>query len=229
MFCKKCGKAIKDNAAFCPFCGEAVRKPTAAQEFKGVNNLTTSFLTENKQEKAHDKHVSVNWKAIDKRSLLLAVSGIVIFVFFAGLITLLSKKPWERHDEDEEIEYSVVGEWTCEDFSEVGACLADLVTEEAGYMAGEFVEELWSETVGAVTFTVTESGKIRIGAHDVSVSVGEITYEFISSDRIILEYTVDIPFLGNSVTISYNADYHVKAHEMTLDCFGAEITLERAE
>lgn len=230
MFCKKCGREIKDNAAFCPYCGTGVLREKTVKEFYTTSDLTTSFLTGKEQGKAQEKQ----GEATGKRNLAIAIGGAAILIFFVVLIVLLSKSPWEEYGEkDEEAEeteeYSVVGEWTCDDFSEVGTCLTNLVSEKEGYLAGEFVASLWDDTIEEVTFTVTESGKIAVGAYGVSVVVGDITYEILSSDRLMLAYTVDIPIVGNSITVAYNADYEVTAQEMTLDCFGAEITLDRVE
>lgn len=41
MFCSKCGKQIKPEAAFCPYCGKTVKKaaPQENQEKKEINSI----------------------------------------------------------------------------------------------------------------------------------------------------------------------------------------------
>ncbi len=44
MFCKKCGKNIKDSAVFCPHCGTQMRKSAGSSGYGGgVGGLTPSF------------------------------------------------------------------------------------------------------------------------------------------------------------------------------------------
>ncbi len=96
-----------------------------------------------------------------------------------------------------------------------------------GGVQGEAVEYVIGNTLGEASVTFSESGQIYISFFDVSVTIGEITYEVISEGRMRLAYEIEIPFLGNSITASYNADYNCSKDSMSLDFFGERVNLKR--
>lgn len=68
MFCKKCGKSVKDSAAFCPYCGGQIRKNEASPGYGGgIGGLAPSFLTEKEKTGSKIKSMLSGWKGADKR------------------------------------------------------------------------------------------------------------------------------------------------------------------
>lgn len=226
MFCKKCGKSIKDNAVFCPYCGGQIKNnKEKLKASEKPNGLTTSFLTEKEKGRSQItqiKYFADGLKKADKRILIGVIGGVVVIAFICILLLLIEKKTEEKSEET----YSVIGEWSSSDLSDLGSIMGEAV---GGGLTGDAVSFLIGNTLGSATVTFTGSGQLYISFYDLSVSIGEITYEIISSNKMRLAYKIEIPLLGNSVTASYNAEYKVKKDMMTLDFFGQKITLDRIE
>ena len=224
MYCKKCGNGIKDNAAFCPHCGGKIKKNEGIlKSNRESNGLATSFLTEKEKERSQKKSFAGGLKKEDKKILIGAICGAVVLVSICFIWLLVGKVTEEKSDKKE---YSIIGEWNSDDLSNFGSIMGEAV---GGGMAGEAVEFLIGNALGEATVTFSETGQLYVSFYDVSISIGELTYEIIGSNRMRLAYEIEIPLLGNSVTASYNADYKIKKDTMTLDFFGQEITLDRVE
>lgn len=219
MFCKKCGKSIKDSAVFCPYCGGQIKKEGISEFGRNSGELANSFLTEKEKGKFQVNFFANGWKRLDKKKLLGIICGCVIFITAFSFWMLLGKD-----SKIEEKEYSVVGEWSCDDLSDLGYILGEAV---GGGIEGEAIEYAIGNALGAATVTFTESGQIYISFYDVSITIGKINYEIISNNRMMLAYEIEIPILGNAVTASYNADYKVNKDTMSLDFFGERISLDR--
>lgn len=224
MFCKKCGKSIKDNVAFCPYCGGQINKNKEILNVsKKSNGLMTSFLTEEEKGGSQTKYFAGGLKEKDKMILIGAICGAVVFVSICIILLLMGK---DTEEKSEEKEYPIIGEWSSDDLSDLGSILGDAV---GGGITGEAVEFLIGNALGEATVTFSESGQLYISFYDVSVTPGEVTYEIIGSNRMRLAWEIVIPVWGESVTASYNTDYKVNKDTMTLDFFGEKITLDRIE
>lgn len=217
MYCKKCGKSIKDNAVFCPHCGGKIKKDEEILKFgRGSSGPTTSFLTEQEKGRANIKHFAGKLQEKDKKKVIGVICGAVVFAAICIVLLAMKKEP----------EYSVVGEWSSEDLSNLGSIMEEAV---GGGIVGEAVCYFIGDALGEATVTFSESGQVYISFYDMSVSIGKLTYDIISSNRMRLAYEIEIPVIGNAVTASYNATFKVKKDTMTLDFFGVEITLDRVE
>ena len=224
MFCKKCGKSIKDNVTFCPYCGGQINKNKEILKVsKKSSGLMTSFLTEEEKGRPQTKYFAGGLKEKDKKILIGVICGAIVFVSICIILLLIGK---DTEEKGEEKEYSIIGEWSSDDLSDFGSIMGYAV---GGGMAGEAVEYLIGDALGEATVTFSASGQLYVSFYDMSITIGEITYEIISSNRMRLAYKIEIPVLGNSVTASYNADYKVNKDTMTLDFFGEKITLDRIE
>lgn len=222
MFCKKCGKSIKDNVTFCPYCGGQINKNKEILKVSEKSNgLMASFLTEEEKGKSQTKYYASGLKKIDKKILFGVICGIIVFVTICIILLLMRKDAGEKREEKE---YTVIGEWSSDDLSDLGSILGDAV---GGGITGGAVESLIGNALGVATVTFSESGQLYISFYDLSVTFGEVTYEIISNNRMRLAFKFEIPVIGNSVTASYNADYKVSKDTMTLDFFGKKITLDR--
>lgn len=222
MFCKKCGKSIKDNAVFCPYCGGQIKKKEVSLK-TGVEpgRITTSFLTEKEQGRTQIRYLVSGWKEEDKKKLIAGIcGGVIVILLICMIILLVGKSAKEKSDEKEA---SVIGEWSSEDLSNLGSIMGEAV----GGMSGEAVAFVIGDALGEATITFSENGNLYISFYDVSVTLGKFTYELISGSRMRLAYEIEIPVLGNAVTLSYNASYKVNKDTMTLDFFGQKITLDR--
>ena len=222
MFCKKCGKSIKDNVCFCPYCGAQTKKKVEKEDKKS-NGLTTSFLTEKEQGRAQVKCFT-NVSEVNKKKLIGLICGVVIFIFLICIIILPIEKGTK--EKGEEKEYSVIGEWGSDDLSDLGSIMGEAV---GGGLAGDILEDVIGNTLGEATVTFSESGRLYLSFYDMSIEVGEFTYEIISNNRMRLAYEIEVPVLGNSVTASCNASYKVNRDTMTLEFFEQEITLYKIE
>lgn len=87
MFCKKCGKEVKDKWSHCPYCG---------------NEIPSDYSTENK-EKREDESISIG--GIFKWIIKTAASGLAILLVL-GIISSLFNEDETRSSSDEQIESS---------------------------------------------------------------------------------------------------------------------------
>lgn len=102
MFCKKCGKQIKDGIAFCPYCGQKITIPSFSSREDGVafkeqkiEELAATDLTWGRQEMS--EQVS---KAGRSKSLLFAVIIGILIIIIAGLVFMLYSKNYQIMEEE---------------------------------------------------------------------------------------------------------------------------------
>lgn len=222
MFCKKCGKSIKDNAVFCSYCGGQIRKnEDPLKTGWKPSGLTSSFLTEKEQGQSKIEHFANRLKEEDKKKLLgIICLGIIVLLFICIIVFVIGKGEKGKNSEKD---YLVTGEWSSQDLSNLGSIMGEAV----GGLKGDAVALAIGDALGEATITFSDAGNLYVSFHNVSVTIGSFTYELISDSRMRLAYEIEIPVLGNTVTLSYNADYKVNKNTMTLDFFGQKITLDR--
>ena len=78
MFCKKCGKEVNENAAFCPYCGTTVSKPqeVASQEVAPKeDNVPVTDTPTNEAVNTDNKPKNKN-----KKTNLYALIGLVLSI-----------------------------------------------------------------------------------------------------------------------------------------------------
>lgn len=229
MFCKSCGAEIQDGAEFCPKCGKrtlgAIASPTG--NIPSGSSFSLPSIGSQGQQPKQAASRKAGGNAPSKKVIVLAAAFIVVAaVILAGAMAL--RRGGSKKD------YSVVGVWQSNDsnLSQLEDCIVGLMVTEGGCpetIAYMIMDELGLGWLDEITLTLTESGRIYIGARDVSVGVGTITYEDMGNGRLLLSFTADVSVFGTgtSVTVSYNAKYSVDKDSMTLDLFGCKLDFDR--
>lgn len=129
----------------------------------------------------------------------------------------------------------IEGTWYLSDSTEVRGALIEAL--EAGMekieMDPRLAEVLVDETnvQDGIIFTFSDTGNIYLAnPAGLNITLGIITWEDTQDDHIRIAMDLkDVEVFGNSVPIEigYRAKYSIKGDIMTLDFFGAEVTLER--
>lgn len=220
MFCKKCGKNIKDTTSFCPYCGCQIKKN---KESKNINNETSvlvpSVLTEKEKEKIQKRWLIKNPMEENGRGWLWVI-GVFIILILATSLTFIFVRKQKQTDDIET--YSIIGEWSSEDLSDLGSIMSKAAGDN-----GWIIDGIIGDALGEVTVTFLESGSIILSCYDLSMSIGTFTYEIIGDNKMMLIY--EVTAWNNPVRISYSTNYKVSEHRMTLDFFGEKITLNRED
>lgn len=96
MFCKYCGKEIKDGVRFCPMCG----KPTGINKEKSGSSTSRNSMSRFKK----DKRPNLKWTI----ALIGGVAGVMIlFSLVVGIVKKLpsSSQPQHENDSSTDVEY----------------------------------------------------------------------------------------------------------------------------
>ena len=227
MFCYKCGKAIEEKSEICPFCG--IELDGAAQELKQENSLGSSlFSTDQIKKSAPSGSVKTH-----RPSLGIAASSKLILAIglIAALIAVITAVLYFRRAADAEEKYSVVGLWKSREAISLGENLSELL-EESGLpktLTSAVISLMGLGADGDVTLRFTENGNIYAGVNDFSVSIGNLLWEDLGDNRLMLRYDIQISILGNSVpvTLAYESEYEVDEDSLTLDLFGHRTRFSR--
>ena len=227
MFCHRCGKAIEEKSEVCPFCG--IKLDGSNQGLKQENNLDSPLFSIDQIEKtAPSGSVKTN-----RSSLGIARSGRVLLTI--GLVAVLAAViiavlHFSRPTDVEET-YSIVGLWKSREAVSLGENLSELL-EESGLpeaIASAAVSLMGLGPDGEVTLRFTENGNIYIGANGISFCIGNLLWEDLGDNRLMLRYDVEVSVFGNSmpVSLAYEAEYEVDEDNLTLDLFGHKIRCSR--
>lgn len=107
MFCKKCGKKIKDGILFCPHCGQKVTIPLAGHQNEAAETSPKIQPAKDPTEKEPVvKKPTDSWQIVEQppsegvsKSLILAVViGILIIIIAVLAFLLFSKRSKEEED-----------------------------------------------------------------------------------------------------------------------------------
>ena len=109
--------------------------------------------------------------------------------------------------------------------------------ENIGDAVGNFVEDAldivqvyslygtWTDSYGAISFTFSEDGKLRVSGLD-TLSVDAFTFTEVDDDTLQLKADTDNPIAG---MVGLNMDYEIEGDSMTVSIAGQQISLIKKE
>lgn len=167
--------------------------------------------------------VSPNGTKNTNNTPLIIVAVILGIVLIAGIL-LFVFKPKPKH-------YDVIGEWKSVDLVLLEDNVTQLLAEDAGLgtdVAKIIVNMLPFDDAQNITFTFTPSGKIMLGYNGGSAfSIGNITYEKLDNDQMILSYEneITVPYINYDIPINImkTVTYSVTEDTLILDVDGQSI------
>ena len=84
----------------------------------------------------------------------------------------------------------------------------------------------WTDSYGAISFTFSKDGKLRISGLEDTLAVDAFTFSEVDNDTLQLKAESDNPLIG---AIGLNMDYEIEGSSMTVSIAGKELTLVKKE
>ena len=84
----------------------------------------------------------------------------------------------------------------------------------------------WTDSNGAISFTFSEDGKVRISGMSDILSVDAFTFTEVDDDTLQLKADTDNPIAG---MVGLNMDYEIEGDTMTVSIAGKEVKLVKKE
>ncbi len=84
----------------------------------------------------------------------------------------------------------------------------------------------WTDSYGAISFTFSEDGKLRVSGMSDILSVDAFTFTEVDDDTLQLKADTDNPIAG---MIGLNMDYEIEGDSMTVSIAGKQINLVKKE
>lgn len=215
MFCKSCGKEIKDTDDFCSFCGIKIVK---TQNY-GISN---SLVVSNFQTLGDVPQTSKKGSFLKNRKMFLIIILLLFFLcVFTVLLVINSQK-----------EYPLEGEWKSDDLTVLPEVIRGYVKDE-GYpveIADIVVEMLALDDIGEDLIIVfTEDNRILLIMNGITVGSDLLSYQKIGENKILLQFEWNGTILGTSIPISagYTGEYKVDNNKLSIDFFGYDVRMTR--
>lgn len=232
MFCKKCGKEIKNGVSFCPKCGAAAAPSVSVPQTGHKSAGTLSMGTVS----APVSNAPGQPRNIIKYAVILG--SVLIFAAIIAVVVFLAAR--DKEEKLPEEEYSVTGTWSSDDAEDLGSILEEILYDNllesmgssaAGSVSGG-VRELLDGFSGVLETVFRDNGKVELYVDNISVEVFSLSYEVIDESEMKLTMkfpSLFIPYLGSIEipSVSYKAEYYVAETWMSLDFFGYELEFTR--
>lgn len=221
MFCKKCGKEVKDGAGFCPKCGEKVNAVSGQAQAPAAMGAGMAWTGASAVPVQTQKKPGLTDE--QKKGIVIAAGAAVVALVLILLVVRLLRGGNES--------YSLVGTWNSEDAVNLEKAIANLLSEEAeldDWAIDGIMEMTGLSSLGDVTVTFDEDGSLWIGGEDISFTIGVFSYQKINKNTLMLKLTLDVPVVGE-LSASYRAKYSLGKDSLTLDLFGAKAEFTRQE
>ncbi len=84
----------------------------------------------------------------------------------------------------------------------------------------------WTDSYGAISFTFSEDGRLRISGLEDTLSVEAFTFSEVDDDTLQLKVESDVPIVG---VVGMNMDYEIEGDTMTVSIAGKELKLVKVE
>lgn len=84
----------------------------------------------------------------------------------------------------------------------------------------------WTDSYGAISFTFSEDGKLRVSGLEDTLSVDAFTFSEVDDDTLQLKAESDNPIIG---VVGLNMDYEIEGDTMTVSIAGKELKLVKKE
>lgn len=220
MFCKSCGKEIKNESDFCSYCGTKINKPHSyhnshSQTFPDFE-LKDNFTIE--PHVAPRKTTSV----LKNKKLSPIIILILCFVCIFSVFLLINIKK----------EYPIEGEWISDDLIVLPEVVREYVQNE-GYpevIADVLIEMLSLDDIGTnMTIIFTEDNKILLTMKGISFGSDLLSYQKVGENKILLQFEWSGSIAGTSIPISigYTGKYKVEKNKLLIDFFGYDVQMTR--
>lgn len=252
MFCKKCGREIKENVKFCPGCGTAVMPSLAKTSFvgspfpsssAGLSPLSPSGPLAPGTVPVTGTEPSLGGSSrslnIGKYIIVSAIT-LVLAAMMAVIVFLVLRLKFGGEAFPEE-KYSVIGTWSSDDLGDLGDLMEDILYDNLRESLGssearsvsESVNRLLDDFSGRLEIVFRDNGALELYVSNVSLEVISLSYEII--DESEMKLTMSFPTVSISIStlsmeippISYKAGYDLGEKQMTLDFFGHELEFTR--
>ena len=146
--------------------------------------------------------------------------------------------------EDDMLSISILGQnitlYRVEDSEVIDVVEAENAGDAASIeqAVGNFVEEAldtvqiyslygtWTDSYGAISFTFSEDGKLRVSGMSDILSVDAFTFTEVDDDTLQLKADTDNPIAG---MVGLNMDYEIEGDSMTVSIAGKQINLVKKE
>ncbi len=84
----------------------------------------------------------------------------------------------------------------------------------------------WTDSYGAISFTFSEDGKLRVSGLEDTLSVDAFAFSEVDDDTLQLKAESDNPIIG---VVGLNMDYEIEGDTMTVSIAGKQINLVKKE